>query len=374
MTRIRAVDHKGNVAKEWYVEYYVFDCQKGCDVLKRHKKGINTSLNTSKRYEALFKWYDHYVKLLENGWQLNETDKTEISILQKSFVAVVDWVKIKKTPYIRPSTIAKWNTTIKYCAAYFDKYFPTLKFIDVNYDHLKGYVAQMEKSIGAKSFNNEVTNLRAVYNLLQREFPEKIIPNWANKIRKLPVPKGLKHLPFTESQMKQLVEVLEPQHYLFVSFVYYCAIRPRQELRGLKVSDLLDNKLRIPSTTAKNRSNQYVAIPNKLQALINQYEIRNYPADFYIFGNNGVPGERITHNAFFYRRIRKVLDSLGFEANKYDIYSFKHTGVVDLFNSGADIKDIQQHCRHSEVATTDKYLRDLGLIRDNEKVMNFGKL
>jgi integrase len=51
---------------------------------------------------------------------------------------------------------------------------------------------------------------------------------------------------------------------------------------------------------------------------------------------------------------------------QYDLYGFKHTGVIALYLATRDIKLIQAQCRHKDISTTDIYLRDLGLFLDQD--------
>jgi integrase len=55
----------------------------------------------------------------------------------------------------------------------------------------------------------------------------------------------------------------------------------------------------------------------------------------------------------------------------YDMYSWKHTGVISLWNATQNIRLIQQHCRHSTAAQTEDYLRDLGIIVRHTQIQDF---
>jgi len=48
--------------------------------------------------------------------------------------------------------------------------------------------------------------------------------------------------------------------------------------------------------------------------------------------------------------------------------SWKHTGVVNAYKAGVDIKSIQRQCRHTAIDMTDNYLKSLGLY-DNEEFL-----
>ncbi len=58
----------------------------------------------------------------------------------------------------------------------------------------------------------------------------------------------------------------------------------------------------------------------------------------------------------------------------YDLYGWKHTGVIALYQATKDVKLIQRQCRHSSLDQTDKYLRDLGLFLNDEQLSDFPAL
>ena len=51
---------------------------------------------------------------------------------------------------------------------------------------------------------------------------------------------------------------------------------------------------------------------------------------------------------------------------EFTLYSWKHTGVVNAYKNGVDIKALQLQCRHHSVSQTDTYLKSLGFM-DNEE-------
>jgi integrase len=72
-----------------------------------------------------------------------------------------------------------------------------------------------------------------------------------------------------------------------------------------------------------------------------------------------------------YNKHRRILKLCEFENKKIDMYSWKHTGVIALFQATQNIELIRQQCRHSDISTTQKYLRDLGLFIDYEQINKF---
>ena len=56
------------------------------------------------------------------------------------------------------------------------------------------------------------------------------------------------------------------------------------------------------------------------------------------------------------RTHKTFLKRLGFD-DQHTLYSWKHTGVVQAYLAGVDIKSIQRQCRHSSIEMTRRYAR-----------------
>ena len=48
---------------------------------------------------------------------------------------------------------------------------------------------------------------------------------------------------------------------------------------------------------------------------------------------------------------------------EYDLYSWKHTGNISAYLAGADLMYLRDQNGHHSVSQTEKYLKDLGMIR-----------
>lgn len=151
---------------------------------------------------------------------------------------------------------------------------------------------------------------------------------------------------------------------LFVRFLYYCFIRPK-ELRWLRVGDVLleEGEIRVPGAVSKNSKTQFVVIPAPfLPALDFLYELS--PGDF-LFPSSRDASKPISKNNM-YERHKAILDELNFGAG-YTLYSWKHTGAVAAAKAGISIKELQLQLRHHSLDETDKYLRQMG-VKDLSKL------
>ncbi|MBD2700178.1 site-specific integrase [Spirosoma sp. BT702] len=183
-----------------------------------------------------------------------------------------------------------------------------------------------------------------------------------------------KHTAFTDEQRETFKEICRKENetnlLLFVQFMFYTFFRPRQELRLIRVGDIKADTIYVNAEEAKDNEGAYIEIPPPLQALIEQYKLRTYPPHFYVFTHQGVPGSEPVGPDYFYQHHVRILAKLGWKG-KYDMYSWKHTGVIALWSTTQNIRLIQQHCRHSTAAQTEDYLRDLGIIVRHTQIQDF---
>lgn len=148
------------------------------------------------------------------------------------------------------------------------------------------------------------------------------------------------------------------QLYVACLFLYYCFIRPGNELRLMRVGevDLVAGVVRIPANRAKSRRTEVVTIPTQLVAICKEYGLEGADKSLYIFGKGGKISNRpwsvnaLAYKFNFYR------DRLGISKD-IKFYSMKHTGVTMLAESGVSIRSIMDQCRHTNLSATQHYLK-----------------
>ena len=156
-----------------------------------------------------------------------------------------------------------------------------------------------------------------------------------------------------------------PGLYLFTRIMYYNFIRPK-ELRLLRVRDFdFDSQtITVPGPVAKNRKTNTVPIHPILFDLVKDQ--RSYPGNFYLIGKNFKPGQFQLAENYAYEAHKKVLQDCSlYEGYDYTLYSWRHTGAVNAYRAGTDIKTLQFLFRHASVIYTEIYLKSLKLqLRD----------
>lgn len=169
--------------------------------------------------------------------------------------------------------------------------------------------------------------------------------------------------------LKKNIEHTDPQLWLACCIQYYTAIRPGTEMRMLQLKNI-NMELRtitVRNYLAKNLRTEIVDIPDQLYILLLDWNLENYDSDLYLFGTQRAPGEKPVGKNTLRVRFNAIRDKLGLPKD-IKFYSWKHSGALELRNSGANMYEIQRHFRHKSVTTTEGYWRKrLGGSGDNIK-------
>lgn len=161
---------------------------------------------------------------------------------------------------------------------------------------------------------------------------------------------------------KELIEIIKNedyQLYIACSMMYYCAIRPGEELRNLKIKDINIDSLRITINAkfAKNGKQEAIDLPISLaNILANELKVQSYNHNDYLFGKHGIPGPEMLSINSLRNRFNAIRDKYGYPT-EYKLYSWKHTGAQALRDANVSTYAIQRHLRHKSIETTECYLR-----------------
>lgn len=156
--------------------------------------------------------------------------------------------------------------------------------------------------------------------------------------------------------LQKKIEKEDPQLWLSCCMQYYCAIRPGTELRLMRLKQINyeSRTIIVRNYLAKNLRTEVVDIPDQLYKIIDDWDLESYDQELFLFGDNGKPGPRALGKNAMRMRFNKFRDALGL-SKEIKYYSWKHSGALELKNSGANMYDIQRHFRHKSVTTTEGY-------------------
>lgn len=215
----------------------------------------------------------------------------------------------------------------------------------------------IDRQNSPRTYNNHLAFLRTFCNFLidhgyLKENPTLEIPKKRNNKKKRQV------IP---PKYQKLLAMVLPDfnygYYVMCMLEYYCLIR-RTELTKLKICHLRmdQDHIVIPQDIGKtNKYEEHVTMPVQMQAIIASHIADAAPDDL-IFsdcagfkpGKDQLKPKKISDTWDKVRKLYGLPDELQF-------YSFKDSGITDLFNLGVPALKIRDQARHKDLKTTQMY-------------------
>jgi integrase len=150
--------------------------------------------------------------------------------------------------------------------------------------------------------------------------------------------------------------------YLCCLLTYGCLLRPHREVRELKWSDFSDDLSYIHLSGQRNKSgkNRIVPVPIYIRELL----IKGH-SQHNIFSNSTKPLNQDYFKTLWsrFKRVSKLLEQ------DQTLYSFRHSGAVEIFKRTGSITKLQKAMGHSSINVSLTYLRGLEIAELKEEDM-----
>lgn len=156
--------------------------------------------------------------------------------------------------------------------------------------------------------------------------------------------------------MKDYLEETNKFYLLACRMEYYTFIRP-DELTNIRLQDIniKEQRVFIASSISKNRRDGMVGLHDELIKLMIELGTFDNPSHYFLFGRDFKPSEKKADARIFREYFAKIRTLLNFPKN-YQFYSLKDSGIRDLANAEG-IVIARDQARHSDISTTNKYLK-----------------
>jgi len=382
-------DAGGDLTKDWYIEFKYRVPGNANLIKERIYKGLQVG-TADDRYSLAAKIITEKRKWLDDGGFLKPENKMRVFVDELEYNSVTRlYGKIKsELPTIRQNiseyltfikqqksavTYSNIQTKLRTFVAYLVTHKLDVDVRTINRKHIIDFMTYLSNDL--KLSRSTLKDYKqAVANYFDYEIDNELIQ--VNPVVRMPVLGQIvdrSAVPFTDKEkkdMKELIKANDLQLWLACQIQYYCAIRPGHELRLMRVGwiDFDKQQFRVPNEIAKNNETEIVEIPDVLfDELVNVYQLNTYNKDFYVFGSGGVPGLKAYGKNTLRNRFNKYRDKLNISKDKV-FYSWKHSGAIDLIENGLQPYSLQEHLRHKNFDTTERYLKKR--IKNKEKKVN----
>jgi integrase len=370
---------KVSVNDKWLIIFKVRNPKTGKLERFRMAKGINKFHTYQERLTAAEKMKQYWADKLKAGWtpftdeNIIYDDNLEYQTFIKNYRKAVSkngtfrfyaskYIDFKKND-IDPNTVITYRSKLRLFNAWLEG--NGLNEADVSCITQEVLLEFMffiieTRKLSKSSVDNYRIILEAVFDYVRKE--RKQFPN---PCFDLPGTKRINDsaaYPIHESDipiLKREILKTDPQLWLAICFEYYCFLRPREEIRFLKIGDIDFGRSRVVVKYENAKKGQrIVTIPTVFMNKIREvYKLQMYDRDYYVIGAGGEPGKKHLCINDLTDRFRKVRIALKMPS-QYKLYSWKHTGNVRADDAGIPRNELQGQNGHTSMVTTEIYMKN----------------
>lgn len=390
-------DANGNIKKRWFI-YFSYRNPKD-NKMKRFKvyDGFATLYTKKERYAHAEKLIKEYTDRLNSGWDpYNEDLNGAIYEDNLKYAAVVRGFKSTRTGnktfnyysnLFLPEVEGMADKTYRNYISKFRTFDKWLENNNYGGNDISTITPEIMHEFFLHLINNE--KLARITIMKYRHMLERLF-NWCVKQKHLKI-SPMQDLPDTtrendqaprpihENDINLLVQKIketDKQLWLTVQLEYYCFLRPGLEIRLARISwfDLSRGIINIPKQLVKTRQDKVVIIPKQFREhLKNEWKLHLLPKDYYLIGQNGIPGPKPVGNNNLRNRFNVIRDSLNLP-REYKLYSWKHTGNARAADAGIPAYHRQKQNGHSSMRSLEAYLKNKIGFQSEELVNKFPSL
>lgn len=332
---------------ESVVIYYVADPETGKPVRKRVK--LNHIKTKTERKKVAAKLISEINSRLHNGWNPITAQEAPRAYTQIES-ALNMFMQVQQRSNHRPSTMRMYQSWLKsFWNWMMDNGYSNMFVISFEAKHANAYMNHLliDREISAKTWNNYLTFQKVVWKWFVGQQISKTNPFAGIK------PKKSQQKTRVIVQGEELTAIWERMFddchelYLITRLIFYCLLRPK-EISLLVRSDVnLDQRtIRLRSDVSKSRRTSYKTIPDIIHSEIQQLCSR-CPSDGSLLFSKGLrPGIKQVKPGYMGQKWRDFRAANGLNP-RLQLYSFKDSGIVDMFNAGIPEPDIMRQADHT---------------------------
>lgn len=159
--------------------------------------------------------------------------------------------------------------------------------------------------------------------------------------------------------LEKEIQRVEPDLWLAIKFMYNLALRPG-ELRMMQAKHFFldEETVQVPAEISKVNVTRFPRIPKTF--LPDLEFIRKMKPDDYIFQSKLRPGMPVGKNHFA-RKIRAIMNDLGFDESYKPCYSFRHTAAMKGVKDGVPIEQMRRQYGHHSLDQFIEYIRQFNV-------------
>ena len=341
----------------WYIEYYVKS--PSTDKLVRFRNRV-PQIKTKRARELYAKKMIEAINIkLYNGWSpWYENPNNNYKLISDAFELYINKLKKEMSDGIKsPDTLRAYTSFVSNVQRYIDEKQLAIKYlVEIDFRFVSGFLDYIyyEKNNSPATYNNYLAYFKAFLEWAKAK--DYIKQNATDNIKNKPKIQK-KREPLTQEVKACIKELKNTDFHFFVAcmLTYFCLIR-RTELTKLKVTDirLIESRIILDGSITKNRKTDSVTIPDVFLPILAQHLQYAKNSDYLFSTDNFKPGRKQLTPKKISDTWAKYRNLYGFDS-KFQFYSLKDTGIMDLLNSGVPSIKVRDQARHYDIKQTESY-------------------
>jgi integrase len=391
----RLYDCKGDLTKKWFIYFSVKDPRSGKMVRIKKYDLINKGHTKSERLETAKISINEYNGLLKNGYNPFVDDTKNIYTDQFQYRNAAKVYLDRKASnqtfnyfsgeYVRTQLSGLDQNTINTYVSKLrivNQWLSRERYSDLDISAISNKVIidlftylNSERKISKSTYNKYKQLLLNCFDYIIDTGKTQLNP--VQRIPKCTRVTSMEPHPINDLDVEKFMDRIKhiPQMYLFISFEYYCFMRP-MEIRMMKISwiDFSRGMITIPKEISKSRKAKTPLIPDKfMEILRDEFCLQNMKKDYFVIGKHGIPGFGHLGKNTMRDRFNRIRTELKMPTD-YMLYSWKHTGNVRIAKASFPEFDRMMQNGHTSIKTTEVYTRNLIGFESSSIKQDFPKL
>lgn len=342
----------------WVIEYYVINpdtkkLERKREKFERMRKRFGNDAEARKEAKKICR---NINKKLASGWnpmitQSNARMYTTLKDAMHNFMEI-------KSKEIRKDSLRCYTSQINIFSTWIKRYkledTYVSGFTPIQADDYINFV-YVNNKLSPRTFNNYVRFWRSAWNWFIERGYSKENPFLAIKKKKEEQKKREVIPPEWDKKILDYCAEHNPRLAFVCMLVYSAFLRPK-EICQLKIKDihLEMSAIYVDGTVAKMGKQRWAILTPDMVQMIREMHLERYDPEWYIVSTGLKPGIKMTNT----RKVDKYWDKMRSEINmpmKYQLYSYRDTGITYLKSQGVPDYMIINLTGHESIEMLKKY-------------------
>lgn len=346
----------------FYYDYWVFDEKK--DKLIRRIRRICTGGSKGNAVKQATPTTRRINELLVNGFHLPDLSAFDRRPIPDAINHYLEH-KMKINASRKDYKCVFYTHLLPYA----EEHWQDMTIVDLGKGHIKRFLEATQRERGWKpqTKNNKKHLISDMFEYFKEMDVIAINPCRQLKNEK---PRAVNHYEiFNKEQLNELTNRLQyanKQLYVAVSMVYYCFIRP-EELRHIKIAhvSLEEKRIALYAENTKNKQTNRIYMPKRMREILEWSGYLDCKKHLYLFGRADEPGDEQIAYHKLRRKLKTILEDFGLGLT-HSLYSFKATGVCNMYRQTKDLMAIKERGRFSSLEIVEIYLSRYNLLYQDD--------